>query len=326
MADIELRPYQLPNDAAPDDDVEIIIDRADFVQPRKTSKTALLSNEVTARTAQDNNILAGAGLNPNGTMPSSPTSNYLRNIDFVAAGYSQDLYYGLLLLDAAINSLALSGELNVIVTLTSAEILALNGTPVLKLAAPAAGTFYHISEIIAKTNFNTIAYVTNAAGIVARFVGAGADYIVTLTQSFCQSVVTVRTKFLVQEHDIPLATGIEFFAPVADPTNGDGTIQVIFRYQLLPDFTGLAVSTSPCCIFPIVGTFVNADLTAAGNLVINHGLNTLDIRVFIMDNNGHGSQYDFDTGDEAGADDLNYVTIPIGVAAGTWRYLIMAVF
>jgi hypothetical protein len=258
-------------------------------------------------------------------MPASPTSTYLRNADFIAAGYSVNEYNALLLLDAAIRSLALSGELDVIVTLTMAEILALNGTPVTKIAAPVAGTYYHISEVQAKNNFNTVPYTCDAAGIVARFVGA-ADVITTLSQTFVQSAVITRKKFLVAEHELPLATGVEFYAPNADPTFGDGTIQVIFRYQLMPDFAGLAINTSPCCIFPVVGTFVNADLSAGGNLVKNHGLNTEDIVVFIQDNNGQNSQYDFNTGNEAGADKPNNVTIPIGGGiAGTWRYLIMAV-
>ena len=324
MADIELRPYQLANDAAPADGDCIITDNATFTDPRQTTKAQFLADEIADRTVGDTAIITGAGLNANGSCPAAPTSSYLKNIDYVAAGYTQDEWHAILLLDAAINSLATSGELDVIIHLSSAELLALFSTPTLKLNAPAAGRFYHITEIVAKNTFGTVPYACDVAGITLRFVGTVTP-IVTLPQAFVQLGATTRKKFLVASHEIPLATGIEAYAETSDPTGGDGTIDIIVRYEVLADFTGVPTSTSACCIVPVIGTFVQADLDGAGSIVIHHQLNTVDIQCFIMDNNGTSSQYDFTVGDAGGADTMNYVTVPIGVAAGTWRYLIMAV-
>lgn len=47
------------------------------------------------------------------------------------------------------------------VSLTSAQILALNGTPIQLLAAPAAGTVYQILGVMGRINFLTAAYATN---------------------------------------------------------------------------------------------------------------------------------------------------------------------
>lgn len=47
------------------------------------------------------------------------------------------------------------------VSLTSAQILALNGTPIQLLAAPSAGTVYQILGVMGRINFLTAAYATN---------------------------------------------------------------------------------------------------------------------------------------------------------------------
>ncbi|MFH0864767.1 MAG: hypothetical protein V1904_01130 [Bacteroidota bacterium] len=332
MADIEERISGLANEPNPADDVNIILDYSTWPLPRQSTKAQLLAAEIAARLAADLATRTGAGLLTNGLMPSSPSSNYLKNADFIAAGYSVNEYNALLLLDAAINSLALNGELDVIISLSKTEILALNSTPVLKLAAPLAGTFYHITEFLAKNNYSGDFYVCNAAGIVFRFVGGGADAIVTMTQAFVQSAAVLRMKFPVEEHALLVAAGIEAYAPVADPTENSpataGTIQAIFRYQVLSDFAGaIPTPTAPCCIIPLNDDFINADLTGLGNLEIHHAQGTENVLALaIIDNTGAGGMgaFTFTLGNEAGADTSNYVTVPIGAPiVGTWHWFLI---
>lgn len=321
MAD---RIINLTNEPAPADTVSLIIDDPSYSEAKSTTKAQFFAAEVLARGSADTAIKTGAGLETDGSMAPMPGSTFLKDTDYAAAGYAKNLKNGLLLLDAAINTLANTNELDLQFTITNAEMLDLFTTSVVKLAAPGAGTFYHMTEVIAKLNYVAPAFVTNAAGVQIRFVGA-SDYIATLSQAFLQSAATTRKKFLVAEHTIPVNTAIEVFAPVANPTNGGGSVDVIVRYQILNDFTGAVVSPS-CCVSPLAGTFVNADLTAAGNLVITHNLGTTNVFVVILDNINTSIAANYSLGDEAGADTSNKVTVPIGLGiAGTWKYMIFGI-
>lgn len=319
------RIYELANDPAPASDVTIIIDKSGWAEAKSTTKEEFFDEEVTARVAGDDAIIDGCGLDADGALSPDPASNYLKNGDFLAAAYDVNIRNALRLLDAAIGDLAGSVELTFQFNITTAEILALNGTPVTKMTAPAAGEFYHVMEVIAKNNFVSVAYATFAAnGIYVRFVGA-SDYIAHMDQTFVQAAATVRSKFPVARHDLPLATGIEVYAPDGDPVNGDGNIDVQVRYIIESDFAGGAGATSGCCIIPLADTFDNGDLTGAGNLVIHHLLDTQNLTCFIIDNTGASTATAFTVGDESGADDNNYITVAIGgPIAGTWSWFIVA--
>lgn len=323
MADIEVRPYELTNDPAPSDDVYIIVDHPDFTEPKVSTKTQFLADEVTARDDADTAIKDGAGLNSDGTFSSEPTSTYLRNSDFAAAGYDVNARNASLLLDYAISQLAQTQELNILINLSKADIENLNGVPVTKIAAPILGNHYHISEVQAKNNYTTSAWTCGANGIVARFVG-GTDPIFRLSQSFVQSSSTVRKKVLVLEHEITPDAGIEFYAQDSDPTGGGGSIDVIMRYESQTDFASIPNVTKRCCVYPITDTFVNADLTASGNLVITHNLASPDVIVAVQDNTGAFTATTWTIGNELGVNPNNIVTVPIGLGiTGTWRYMLL---
>lgn len=318
------RIYNLGNDATPADDVLLVIDKSGWAEAKNTTKEQFLADEVAARDAADSAIEAGCGLNADGSLSPAPASTYLKNGDFLAAAYSVNVRNALLLLDAAIDDLSGTIELTTQFNITSAELLAL-GAAVTKMTAPAAGEFYHVMEVIAKNNFVSVAYASAGAnGIYLRFNGS-SDYIAHLDQTFLQLVATVRSKFPVARHDLPLATAIDVIAPDGNPINGDGNIDVQVRYIIETDFTGGAGATTGCCVIPLADTFVNADLDGAGNLVIHHLLGTQNLTCFIIDNTGASNATAFTVGDATGADPNNKITVAIGgPIAGTWSWFIIA--
>jgi len=326
MANVEDRIYDLTAQATPYDADVLIIDNSTNVEPHQITYANLIAPEETARDLADTAIKDGAGLETDGTLIAIPGSNYLENADFVAAAYLVNLKNGLHLLDTAIGAIAQAASLWVQHNLTSAEILDLNVTPLTKQSACATGKFYLVKRVIAKNNFNSVAYTSAGAnGIYLRYTGA-ADYIAHLNKTFLERKTTIRKSFEQADgYTIATATGLQYYAPDGNPTNGDGTISVIIEYVLTNDFFGTSTGADTgCCVMPISGTFVAGDLTASGNLEVNHALNTSDVAVFVLDNNNESVAASFSLGDEGGVDKPNNVTISIGARiTGTWRYYIL---
>ena len=72
------------------------------------------------------------------------------------------------------------------VTVTSAQILALFTTPITLIAAQGASTYIVIESIEVLNDFNTAAYVMNAAGLTVRYTNGTGNQIAALTQAFGQ--------------------------------------------------------------------------------------------------------------------------------------------
>jgi len=324
MADERI--YQWTNEPTPQDDVIIPIDHPDWSEGLSTTKAQLFADEVAARTAWNNAIIDGSGLDADGSFPPEPTSDYLQNIDFINAGLDVNTRNGLILLDRAISASVSNNQLIVKFVISSAELLALNSTPVLKVIAPGIGNIFETCDCMARNNFASVPYVTAGTnGIYVRFESA-ADFIAHLDKVFCESAVDVVSKFPIgRRHDLPTNVGIEVYAPDGDLINGDGSITVLLRYAILPEPTPLPLPIKTCCVQPLADSFTNADLTGLGNLVINHGQNTTNIFLIVIDNTNTQFPVTFTSGDEGGADPNNYITVPIGGGiAGTWKWAIIA--
>lgn len=322
MAD---RIYDLTNNPTPPDDCSLMIDHPDWAEAQECTKAQLLADEIADRTAADTAIEDGGGLNADGTLSPDPASSYLQNADFLAAGYDVNLRNACRLLDTAISAVAANGELVVQVDLSSAELLAC-GTAITKLAVPGAGLFYHMFECDARNDFLSAPYVSAGAnGLYVVFNGHNANPIVHLPKTFLEAAADAQKNFEVLEHDLYTNTAIDIVAPDGNPTNGDGTISIRFRYALDQQLAlGGAVTPSNCCVQPLADTFTNADLTGLGNLEIYHGFNSLNVLCVIFDNTMAQVATTWTNGDEAGADTYNYITVPIGgPIAGTWRYFLV---
>lgn len=322
MAD---RIYDLTNDANPLDSTSFPMDDATYAEAKSITYAQLEAAVQADLLAADLAIIDGAGLEADGSLQAEPTSTYLTNANFLAAGYDVNIKNGLLLLDSVVSTAYNNGILEVQFDLTEDEIKLL-GQKLLKVSAPGAGNYFRIFGVDAMLDFNKVAYTSaGSRGIYVRFVGA-SDYIAELDEAFLESKTTVTSSFPVVRHDMPSNVGIEVIAPDGNPVNGDSNIYVKLHYKLQSEMTaGGTGSTGGCCVSPLEGSFVNADLTASGNLVINHAQVTQNLVCVIIDNTGTQFPVVWVAGDEGGSDPNNYITVPIGLGiAGTWHYFIIA--
>ena len=115
-------------------------------------------------------------------------------------------------------------------TLSSAQILALNGTPLTLVAAGGAGTvIVPVSPIIASMDFNTTPYATNTS-MRALWDDANALEIFDLTTA---NDALKMTQFELNEHDlfdnIPLRVSVD----TGNPTAGDSPMKIRVYYKYL---------------------------------------------------------------------------------------------
>lgn len=322
MAD---RIYDLTNDASPLDTSSFVMDDATYADAKSITYAQLETAIQADLLAADAAIIDGAGLETDGSFQADPTSTYLTNANFLAAGYDVNIKNGLSLLDSAVSTVYNNGVLEVQFDLTEDEVKLL-GNKILKVAAPGAGNYFRIFGVDGMLDFNTTAYSSaGSKGVYVRFAGA-ADYIAELDKAFLESAATVTASFPVVRHNMPANTGIEVIAPDGNPRLGDSNIYIKLHYKLQTEMTsGGTGSTGGCCVSPLEGSFVNADLTPSGNLVINHAQVTQSLVLVVIDNTGTQFPTVWVAGDESGADPNNYITAPIGLGiAGTWHYFIIA--
>lgn len=121
------------------------------------------------------------------------------------------------------------------VSLTSAQILSSNTTPIELIAAPGAGKAILIVNGLFKGNFVTTPYATNTNGVVR--VGANPlfyQYMACLT-NFTENIMSAL--FAADNTYIALAsaenTPVTFITETGDPTAGDGTIDLHLTYQVI---------------------------------------------------------------------------------------------
>lgn len=316
--------YLLTNEPNPDDNVIIPIDKADFTDAKGTTRAQLLNDDRVANAASFAAIEDGAGLNPGGTLSPEPASNYLKNADYLAAGFDVNLRNSTLLLDAAIGNLAAANETIAQFELSSAEILAL-GAALTKLAAPGAGLVYHWYECDAALIYNTTDYVSAGANGIDVIFQGGSDQIVRLPKAFLEASATSRKKFLIASHELLTNTAIQAIAPDGNPINGDSKIIIRLEGRIQAELVPGGVTVpSTCCIQPLGDSFTAADLTGLGNLEVTHGLNTQSLISGLYDNTGASVAHTITFGDETGTDPNNIVTFT-GLAGipGTWTWILM---
>ena len=124
-------------------------------------------------------------------------------------------------------------------TLSSAQILALNGTPVVVIVAPGAGKIISIDEFTAELVFNTIAY-TGGGTVGVTYLGGfqtglscGVNLIIATQTEICQSsastfVPAVATAIVNQSVALAV-TGPPFAA-------GNSPLSYWIKYHVLTGF------------------------------------------------------------------------------------------
>lgn len=126
-------------------------------------------------------------------------------------------------------------------TISSAEILDLGNTPVTLLPLPSAGTYYDISKITIKNNFNTTPYSTERVNITGAFTVITETALLGTNEN---AVSVITTPTAVTFDDAGTIYGeAKIFAPLtgltvstysgANPTGGDGSLEVIVEYKIV---------------------------------------------------------------------------------------------
>lgn len=128
-----------------------------------------------------------------------------------------------------------NGIIKATLNLTSAEILALNGTPIEFVAAQGAGTYLRPVTCETINNFNAAAYVSGNS-LRMKYVGdAEANYLMTTDTAFLTAAST-EAQYMVQnstKRTMDENTGVELFVNTADPTAGDGTITAVALFRVV---------------------------------------------------------------------------------------------
>lgn len=128
------------------------------------------------------------------------------------------------------------------VTITTAQMLALNGSPIQIVPAPGAGLLIVPTMMIATLVFNAAAYSTNAAGASLKYgtAGAGTSTGFTLSQAFLQSASGTNTQIVNQSSAatyLPASTDLNvpltLIAATSDPTTGDSAMNVRVYYRVI---------------------------------------------------------------------------------------------
>jgi hypothetical protein len=119
-------------------------------------------------------------------------------------------------------------------SLSSAQILALNTTPVQLLPAPGAGIAYMLMDCYARINYNTITYVS-AGSMQVLYAGAG---IVMYTNNALIPSTVTRTGVFVPmaingtaTSQVLANTAINVQVNIGNPTNGNSTIDIYLTYR-----------------------------------------------------------------------------------------------
>ena len=271
-------------------------------------------------------------------MQADNASNFLKTSDFSDAGYDVNLRNGLRILDSKIVNELASNRIQKKITLTSAQILALNTTPIELVAAPGASSFIVLEKAYFKLNYGSAAYATNTQ-LAIKYDSAATNLCTTLYDLLSQTADTIESAtpdILVDNgsdinaYRINVNESIEVLAESGNPITGDGTVDIIVEYRIMTDFsTDLAVIGTTSNLIGVSGTFVNGDLVAS-KLEIHHELGSENIMVQVEDDSSdpqiYETDFDWAYGDSAGADTSNYITIDMtlhGAIANTWKYFLV---
>lgn len=115
------------------------------------------------------------------------------------------------------------------VTLSSAQILALNSSPIILVGAPGSGKIIQPISISTRLRFNTTAYIV--AGVVEIKNPTGTNLVtpntglLTATTTKIYSTTPLAGELISNE-------GLQISATVASPTTGDSALDVYVTYQI----------------------------------------------------------------------------------------------
>jgi hypothetical protein len=121
------------------------------------------------------------------------------------------------------------------VSVTSAEVLALEGSPVLLLSSFGSGHIIDVISVKVKRNFGTAAYVS-ANPLLVGYENA-TNALLEADQSFLEGsadgIVQMGSSSLTFDDNVVENAGLYAYVENADPTTGDGTFDFYITYRTI---------------------------------------------------------------------------------------------
>ena len=120
-------------------------------------------------------------------------------------------------------------------SLTSANILALNGTPQTIVANPGSGKYIHVISATSQMTFVSAAYATNTT---LQLINTGSDIAQLQDTAILISTVTKNTKFkdvtsaAAGQTQVIANTALQIKVATGNPITGDSTIKVTVYYTI----------------------------------------------------------------------------------------------
>lgn len=121
------------------------------------------------------------------------------------------------------------------VTLSTAQILALNGTPISVLAAPGAGICNVVQSVYATMDFVTAAYSASTDPLEIRYTNGAGAKAAELSNAFLEAAADARELVQPTSPVIPVENAaLVAYVPNANPTTGDSDIKLRIFYRQVP--------------------------------------------------------------------------------------------
>lgn len=125
-------------------------------------------------------------------------------------------------------NLATNNYLETTVTVTSAQLLALNGSPVTLIAAQGANKYIKILFVTSFLDYNSIQYTATQHLTIGS---GGFDYAQIPTTGYNQAADTVYSPAISSNR--LAANSVMFLSTDASPTAGNSPLKIKIRYQVL---------------------------------------------------------------------------------------------
>lgn len=115
-------------------------------------------------------------------------------------------------------------------TLSSAQILALNSSPVTLLPSYGVGKIINIISLVGRNNFNSAAYSAGTDDLLLRQSG---NTIAKLDNTFLEAVASQTVNGTIGIGFLYSNAAITLYVASGDPITGDGTIDIYVTYQII---------------------------------------------------------------------------------------------
>ena len=127
-----------------------------------------------------------------------------------------------------VNSLATQNYLETTITVTTAQLLALNGSPVTLLAAPGVNKYIKILLVTSFLDYNSAAYTASQPLIISS---GGFNYATIPNTQINTNADKVYSAAIAG--NTLAANNAVFLSTDASPTNGNSPLKLKIRYQIL---------------------------------------------------------------------------------------------